>query len=466
MTTKALFIPLVRQVERYMRGAGLMLLCSSAPDTSGLNRAAESSAKLGEDALAFYKDVYASQQPYRDQAMSLATRTSDAQLANMGRQSDFADRSLDAYEKATTRQGDLMDKQLGFADRQMKLAEGYDTYRKSVFEPLERGIVSDAQNFDTEGKREELAGMALGDVNQSFDSARQQAARSLMRAGINPNDGAYGGTVKQLALSQALAGADAKTKARQQALTVGRAMKNDAAALGRNLPSNQATSAGLAMSGTGGVMGAAGAGAAGAAGNFMAGTQGANASGNYALSSAMVPMNVMNQGAAVMGQGYGMGMQGYGQSGNLYGTAANLESRGGSDIMGGLGSLGRGLGAMGWMPFGGSDKDQKEDRKPMKGKLALSMARKLPVDTWAYKKDSQWADGGQTHIGPMAQDAHAAGGDQLAPGGKVIDLISMNGLTLAAVQQVDKNQQQLEKKVVALSQALKRPTRKQQQRSA
>jgi len=449
-----LFSRVERMLFAYMRRTGLVLACSDAPDTSGLNRAAEQSSQLGKESLDFFKSVYADQAPYRDQAMSLATRMSDAQLANMGRQSDFADRSLDAYEKATTRQGDLMDKQLGFADRQMALSEGYDKYRKDVFEPLERGIVSDAQTFDTEGKREELAGMALGDVNQSFDSARQQAARSLMRAGINPNDGAYGGTVKQLALSQALAGADAKTKARQQALTVGRAMKNDAAALGRNLPSNQATSAGLAMSGTGGVMGAAGAGAAGAAGNFMAGTQGANASGNLALSSAMMPMNIAGQGAGLVGQGYGQAMQGNQTAGNLYGQAAQLGKSEGTDWLGGLGGLGRGLGALGWAPFA-SDENEKKSIKPVSGEVALSAVRRMPVKTWKYKGSSQHDDGGVEHTGPMAQDVHAAAGDDAAPGGTSIDPITMQGMTLAAVQQVDRSQRRLEKKVLSLAQAVR-----------
>ena len=41
---------------------------------------------------------------------------------------------------------------------------------------------------------------------------------------------------------------------------------------------------------------------------------------------------------------------------------------------------------------------------------------------------------GAKHTGPMAQDVQRTMGDKVAPKGKKIDLVSMNGITIAAVQ--------------------------------
>jgi hypothetical protein len=62
----------------------------------------------------------------------------------------------------------------------------------------------------------------------------------------------------------------------------------------------------------------------------------------------------------------------------------------------------------------------------------------MPVKKWRYKPTSEAADGGQEHVGPMAQDVHAQLGHDGAPGGTNIDLVSMNGTTLAAVRALDK----------------------------
>jgi hypothetical protein len=42
------------------------------------------------------------------------------------------------------------------------------------------------------------------------------------------------------------------------------------------------------------------------------------------------------------------------------------------------------------------------------------------------------------NTGPMAQDVNAAMGEEAAPGGTEINLISMNGKAMAAIQSLDK----------------------------
>jgi hypothetical protein len=240
-------------------------MCSDAPDTSGMNAAAERNAAISEEALDFYRQMYEDSGPDRERAADTAEEVARAQLEAMRNQTALADE--------------------------------YANYQRTTLRPLEMDIVREANSFDTEAERERLAGLALGDVNESFAAAREQAGRQLTRSGVSLEDGAYGGVLKQLALSQSLAGADAKTKSRSNAITLGRALKADAAAMLRGLPSNQATSASLALN-----------------------------QGNSAVGNASVPITLAQSGADMMGRGYQTAIQGNNASGNMYGQIAGIES--------------------------------------------------------------------------------------------------------------------------------------------
>jgi len=240
-------------------------MCASAPDTSGQQQAALMTAQLSKEQLEWAKQIYAETAPQRAAAEGRAGEVSDMQLAS-GRQ-------------------------------QMGLADEYADYNRRVFRPLEESIVSDAKNFDTEAKREELAGLALGDVNQQFGAARATATRDMSRMGVNPADGKFGATNTQLTLGQALAGADAQNKARANAITLASAKKMDAASLGRGLPGNQATAASLAMS-----------------------------QGNSSVGNANAALAPGQQAQAMLGSAYSGARQGYGQSANIYGNIANTEA--------------------------------------------------------------------------------------------------------------------------------------------
>ena len=67
-----------------------------------------------------------------------------------------------------------------------------------------------------------------------------------------------------------------------------------------------------------------------------------------------------------------------------------------------------------------------------------------PVSSWRYK-DGQ-GDGG-AHVGPMAQNVRKTMGETAAPDGKQIDLISMNGISMAAIAALDKKVGRLERRV-------------------
>lgn len=341
----------------------------SAPDESGINNAAEQNAKISQEQLDFYKQMYADQAPLRQQASDTAQKVSDAQLAAMGVATQQAQHDAD--------------------------------YRQSTFEPLEKSIVSDAENYDTADRESQAAGKAAADVQTAAAGARASGGRDLTRMGVNPNDGSYGAMERSTDTNVALGQADAMNRARTQVQTVGRAMKSDAANLGRGLASSQATQAGLAITG-----------------------------GNSAVGNAQVPLTVAQQGVNQMGQGYLGAVNANTASGNLYGTAAKIGLDAGSQNDALYGALGKAAGAY----FAASDRKAKKGIKTSKPALSLAAIKRTPVHKWSYKPGE--GDGGQ-HTGPMAQDVQKNFGNNTAPGGKVVDLISLNGHSMNAIKALD-----------------------------
>ena len=74
-----------------------------------------------------------------------------------------------------------------------------------------------------------------------------------------------------------------------------------------------------------------------------------------------------------------------------------------------------------------SDKNLKENIKPVKNGAALEVVVATPVSEWNYK-----ADPVNKHLGPMAQDV-AKNAPEISDG-KTIDLVSANGLLMQAVK--------------------------------
>lgn len=365
-----------RRAQGYSR-----LYCSDSPDYSGMNRAAEANAEVAREALKWYQTAYQEQAPLREQAAAKANEVSDAQLASM-------------------RQNDAISKD-------------YWNYQQSTFRPMERAIVESAQTYDTESRREQKAGEAIADVQQQIDATQGQQSRQLARMGVNPNDGKFAAMSTQMTMAGALGKAQAASKAREGVELQGYARKMDAANLGRNLASNQATSAGVALN----------------AGNSAAQT------GGMALSQAQ---NATNQ----VGQGFNTAIQGNNSAGNIYGQVAQMQGKD-SGVMGALGTVAGGfLGGNGFAKMIDSDQNIKKDIKPVSDEQALAAVEKTPVSQWDYKKGE---GDGETHIGPMAQHVKATMGEQAAPGGKQIDLITMNGMNMAAIAALSRKVDKLAK---------------------
>ena len=252
---------------------------SQAADANAAALAAQESATGGR--LAFDKQVYSDGAADRQFASETA-RTNAANLAE--------DR---------TKYNALQDEQIA---------------RGRKFQGTEDAMLADAQNFDTEGKREELAGKAMGDVNQGFANAKAQAVRSQQRMGVDPNSGRALATGNQMAIGQALGLSSAATTARTQAETQGYARKMDAVGLGKGVIGNQATQANLQTT-----------------------------AGNGSVNSSLVPLSVARAANSDMSAGYGNAAAGYqglasGQASSFY-NAQRYGAGVGSNVGNMFGSL-------------------------------------------------------------------------------------------------------------------------------
>jgi Chaperone of endosialidase len=364
-------------------------MCSpSAPDMSGQTAVANRQAALSEEQLRWMQQIYNETAPQRADAIRRANLISDQQLDS--------------------------------ARQQDRIAADYDHYNRETFRPLEQGIVKEATEYDTPLRREQAAAEAQGNVGSLADATRGTAMREMAARGVDPSSGSSAIALSRGAIGQAAATAAAGNDARTRVETVGAAKKMDAASLGRGLASSQATSAGLALT-----------------------------AGNSSSNNAQVGGNVTAQGAQMINQGYA------GAQGGLAGAAHTFQGITDSTVQannannGMWGAVGQVAGAYAGSGAGSSalaafsDKNIKEDRKPVNPKTSLAAISKMPVDSWKYKRGSVADDGGKTHVGPMAQDMRKGLGDATAPGGKVIDLISANGHLFNAVKQLAKEVQGL-----------------------
>lgn len=215
--------------------------------------------------------------------------------------------------------------QMDAQQQQMDQAQDYYDYQVDTFRPLEQGLVADAERFNTEAYRDQVASQAAADAGRAFGISQQQNQRAMASMGVNPNSGRFAGMNAATGLQQAAARANAMTGARTQAEQMGYARKLDAAGLGR----------GLAGASNAAYAGATGAGTA-------AGMNAQSAGQNY--------MGNMAMGAGTIAAGQNMQIQGLsnvlnnqtstyintqdsflGDLGGIMGGAASLYTAFGSD---------------------------------------------------------------------------------------------------------------------------------------
>ena len=125
-----------------------------APLANASNAAADKMAALGQQQLDFSKQQYAENAPF--------------------------------YRDIATQQKLAMEQQLA-------QGKDYYDYQKETYRPLEKGLVADAQAFDTDAYRNQLATKAAADSGLAFGRTQQANERAMASMGVNPNSGRFQG---------------------------------------------------------------------------------------------------------------------------------------------------------------------------------------------------------------------------------------------------------------------------------
>lgn len=251
-------------------------MCCDGPDTSGQVAMAQANEKLGNRSLDLAEKQYKDQAVLTDEFMGIV------------RDNNATDKELKDIQIDLTREE---------ADR-----------RKTIFNPLESGLVDEAKNYDSLERMSNEMGKADAAVMQAYERAIGNAGRDQLRMGVNPNSAKALALRENSALGVATAAANASTAAGERTKAKGFGMRMDAAGLGRNLVSNQTAAADSAV---------------------RAGQSSINAT------QSGVDQGNKNFGATM--QGFGAAGSAYSNAGNLYGAAAEAEAAG--DPMNGLAKL-------------------------------------------------------------------------------------------------------------------------------
>ena len=238
-------------------------------------------------------------------------------MAKLGQnQLDFAKLQ---YDQNNPMMQEIAKKQGLAMDQQLAQGKDYYDYNKSTFRPVEKQMVADAQSFDTDAYRNQLATRAAADSGIAFNRTRQARERAMAGMGVNPNSGRFQGMAQQSGLMQAANRAGAMTGTRERAQQTGYARKLDAAGLGRGL-------SGASTAAYGSAVGA-----------------GSQAAGNYGMAGQQY-MGGMAQGAGTIGSGFNMQIGGL--SNVLNNQTKMAISNQENSILGGIGAIaGAGLSA-------------------------------------------------------------------------------------------------------------------------
>ena len=259
---------------------------------------------------------------------------------------NYRDNVLPAQQRAEALNTRIADEGLAASQQQRQFANEQNQYYKDTFQPVERQMVSDAQNYDSADNVAKRSGIASANVNQQFSNARGQSARLAGRYGLTST--AMSGPAGASERAQALGSAGAATGAAFDTMDKGIALRAGAANFGRNMPNTAVSFGQLGNQSSGVASGAAGAamGSAIAGGNYMNGAYNTRFS-NIGSTNGLFT-NAMNNSANM----WGGAASGFGSAaGSLFQKAGGLGGLQASFSGTSLGSSGFGSG----MAYGNQD---------------------------------------------------------------------------------------------------------------
>ena len=155
-----------------------------------------------------------------------------------------------ASNRASSRMADAQRGASDAAGLQAQIAgEQWDRYNE-VYDPLERSLVRDAQNYDTPEAYQRAAGDASATVSSQFGKARDRLNRT---PGLDPSSAGYSANLMGLEMAQAATDATQQNAARQRVRDTAYARKTDALSLGKGLPAQAMTGLNSATTGLGNI---------------------------------------------------------------------------------------------------------------------------------------------------------------------------------------------------------------------
>lgn len=296
---------------------------------------------------------------------------------------------------------------------------------KNVFQPIENQMAEEAMNYDSAEEVARREGLAAATVARQFDASDAQMSREMARMGVSPTSSLGEQGMIDQANARAMARAGAINKERNDTKLLGMSLRQDAARFGRNQ-----TGTGLAAS-------------AAALQGGQAATNVMGAQTQQQIAGAQAAGGLMSQGGGMIGSAANTLLNQWNAQQQMQMNAQNAQGAG-------LGSLVGSLGSAGLMAWAASSKKVKEEARPTDDEATLEGLASVPVSDWKYKEGV--ADGGR-HTGPYAEDMQAAFGDQVAPGGAGLDLVSVSGKHHAAIRALAKRSKKQDQRIKQLERA-------------
>ncbi|NTE96677.1 tail fiber domain-containing protein [Agrobacterium tumefaciens] len=226
-----------------------------APDPQ-IGAAALAEAELGKEWLALSREQFAISEKRQAETDAMAREVSASQLAAQKQASEWASEDRDRY--------------------------------KSTFQPIEDKYAADAMSWDSPERQAAMAAEAKADVINNATQQKAAGQRSMAAMGVSPTSGRFAGVDRTSEVQTALAAAGAQNTARNNVRMQGVAMRADAINMGKGLPSQAATAAGLGIS-----------------------------AGSAALGTNMAANSQWTTNNQIMAQGYQGAMSGYQAQGNI-----------------------------------------------------------------------------------------------------------------------------------------------------
>lgn len=308
-----------------------------------------SDAGTARDISGSQRDLAGNALDLQSNSLGLQDRALDVQDEQRGIQQDQRALQRRALGLQAQQQGvqqtqlGVQQSQLDAQGRAQDVSSDYYNRDRAVFQPAQDRFLSDAENYNSATRRDQVVGAAQAGVAQQFDAARDAATRKLEGFGINPASTRFAaldiGTRTQEAAAKAaaanqaaLANEDRAFALRQQAIAMGKdnaaagaAAGNTGVAYGGNAigAGNTAVGAGNTAVGAGNMAVGAGNAAIGAGGNVIGAGNSALGAANSALSANNAAVGANSAAVGATGNAAGISANALGGMNQTYATGAS-----------------------------------------------------------------------------------------------------------------------------------------------